>query len=107
MRLSIRAGTQGNLPGGLDTAAKQRALQRTSHSNEERTRPTRGASQAEATGPGELPDGYSRETATSRLGSPRYSPSLPAVPIDTSASPERTMYQYRNTPGIAIAVVSR
>lgn len=41
-----------------------------------------------------------------RLAARDHSVSLPAVPIDTSASPERTMYPYRNTPGSAITVVN-
>lgn len=44
--------------------------------------------------------------ATSKSG--RYVlPSFPADPIDTSASPDRIMYQKRITPGMAITVVSR
>jgi hypothetical protein len=33
--------------------------------------------------------------------------SLPADPIDTSARPDRIMYQKRITPGMAMKVVSR
>lgn len=36
-----------------------------------------------------------------------FSSSLPADPIETSARPDRTMYQKRMTPGMAINVVSR
>jgi hypothetical protein len=40
-------------------------------------------------------------------GQTRVPSSLPADPIETSARPDRIMYQKRMTPGIAIKVVSR
>jgi predicted glycogen debranching enzyme len=46
------------------------------------------------------------EALLERLRAPDYSAVLPAEPIETSASPERTIHPYRNTPGSAMIVVS-
>ena len=45
--------------------------------------------------------------SASRYFPGRLSPSRPADPIDTSARPDRIMYQKRITPGMAMNVVSR
>ncbi len=46
-------------------------------------------------------------SASGRYFPGRLSPSRPADPIDTSARPDRIMYQKRITPGMAMNVVNR